>query len=175
MIAIKMTNETMAERWGSTIREPRVGVMLHYDGSKSDAGAVTWFADPRCNVSYQMLVLDDGSRVRVAPDTARAYHAGVCRPNDPRLTYRDANSAFFGIAAAATDGNVITEAQYGTILLLVVDYFVAYGWPLTESWRLVGHDTEAWPLGRKHDPTGSHPDRPVLSIPQLRRWLEQAQ
>lgn len=161
--------------WGSKLFDVRLGVMLHYDGSASDAGAVDWMLrHPDCKVSYHWLVLDDGAKVRVAPDEARAFHAGVCRPSEPRLTYRDANSAFLAIAAAATDGNVITQAQYGTILLLVIEYFRQQGWPLRESWRLVGHETEAWPRGRKHDPRGSNPARPVLSVPEVRTWLEQA-
>lgn len=150
--------------------------MIHYDASASDPGAVAWLLkDPACRVSYQWLVLDSGEKVRIAPDSARAYHAGICRSSGtPGLMYQDANSAFFGIAAAATDGDTITQAQYGTILLLVADYFRAQSWPLKESWRLVGHDTEASPLGRKHDPTGSNPARPVIDVPTLRTWLEQA-
>ncbi len=161
--------------WGNVLREPRMGILCHYDGSASDAGAVYWMTkDPRCKVSYQWLVLDNGSAVRIAPDSARAYHAGVCESSDIRLPYRDANSAFYGIAAAATDGDVITQAQYGTILRLVIEYFRAHHWSLKESWRVVGHDTEAAPLGRKHDPTGSNPARPVIDVLTLRTWLEQA-
>ena len=55
-----------------TLREDRIGVMLHFDGSGSDRGSVQWFKDPRCRVSYNLLVLDDGSYVRIAPDSARA-------------------------------------------------------------------------------------------------------
>jgi N-acetyl-anhydromuramyl-L-alanine amidase AmpD len=146
--------------------------MLHYDASASDAGAVQWLLhDPACRVSYQWLVLDSGVSVRIAPDTARAYHAGVCRSSDPRLPYRDANSAFYGISAAATDGEMVTPAQYQTILDLVRCYFRAHDWPLEESWRVVGHETEAYPLGRKHDPTGSDPACPVLSVAQIRADL----
>ena len=79
----------------NALREKRKGCMIHYDGSGSDLGAVQWFADPRCKVSYNLLGLDDGSYVRIAPDHARAWHAGRCRPSDPdRLHYGDANSAF---------------------------------------------------------------------------------
>jgi N-acetyl-anhydromuramyl-L-alanine amidase AmpD len=156
--------------------EARIGVMLHYDASASDAGAVAWLTqDPRCRVSYHGLVLDDGGVVEIAPWHMRAWHAGVCRSSSPYLLrYRDANSAFYGLAAAARDGDVITEAQYGALLRLVVERFQAEGWSLRESWRLVGHDTEAWPRGRKHDPTGSTPEQPVLSVPRMREWLETA-
>lgn len=146
--------------------------MLHYDASASDPGAVAWLTrDPRAQVSYQALVLDDGSVVQVAPWDVRAWHAGICRPSAHPLAYHDANSAFYGIAAAARDGDAITEPQYGTILRLVLERFAAHHWPLDHTWRLVGHDAEAWPRGRKHDPTGSDPAHPVLSVARLREWL----
>ena len=82
-----LVDEIPNEQYG-TLREKRIGVMPHYDGSGSDRGAIQWFADERCKVSYNLLVLDDGSYVRIAPDSARAWHAGRCRPSDPaRLHY----------------------------------------------------------------------------------------
>src|SRR5262245_2136016 len=70
------------------LKEPRRGVMLHYDDSSSDAGAVAWFTDPECQVSYNYLVLDDGSYVPIVPEGKRAWHAGVCKTsNSARLPY----------------------------------------------------------------------------------------
>jgi len=165
--------------WGTRLRQVREGVMLHYDASASDSGAVYWMTqDPACKVSYQWLVLDDGAAVRVAPDSARAYHAGFCRPSAALraagLAYTDANSAFFGIAVAATDGDRVTEAQKGTVLRLTLDYFKVHKWPLQESWRVVGHEEECWPRGRKPDPTGSDASRPVLSVEEIRGYLANA-
>jgi N-acetylmuramoyl-L-alanine amidase len=147
--------------------------MLHYDASMSDAGAVAWLTkDPRCKVSYNWLVLDDGRIVEVAPMGKRAWHAGVCRSSDPkRLPYTDANSAFFGIAIAATDGQRATPAQVTTVAQIVQDCFASQGWTLSETWRIVGHSSEAWPRGRKHDPEGSDPDNPVLSVQAVRDLL----
>jgi N-acetyl-anhydromuramyl-L-alanine amidase AmpD len=158
--------------WHDHIREPRQGILLHYDGSASDDGAVYWMTkDPRCRVSYQWLVLDDGEPVRIAPDTARAFHAGVCRPSGPPFSYHDANSALYGLAVAATDGEVVTQAQKGTVLRLIVEYFQEHGWPLNQTWRVTGHEDECWPRHRKHDPTGSDPTRPVLSVAEIRTYL----
>lgn len=81
--------------------------MLHFDGSVSDTGAWKWFTDPRCNVSYNYLVLDNGDIVSIAPKDARAWHAGKCRPSGP-LNYSDANSAFYGVAAATNEKTPVT-------------------------------------------------------------------
>lgn len=157
-------------QWSAT-REPRVGVMLHYDASVSDAGAVEWFAHPDCKVSYQLLVLDDGSYVRIAPDDARAWHAGVCRPSSDRLQYRDANSAFYGIAAATNDKVDVTPLQTATMAWLTRRYFEREGWPVTDLWRVVGHRSEAWPRGRKSDPEGGSLTNPILAVDDVRQLL----
>jgi N-acetyl-anhydromuramyl-L-alanine amidase AmpD len=154
--------------WGE-LREDRIGVMLHYDGSASDPGAVYWLTkDPACKVSYNTLVLDDGKVVQVAPDDKRAWHAGVCRPSDPRMAYRDANSAFYGISIAAKPGDAVPLTQWGTLLRLVVERFQKHGWPLTDTWRLTSHHLEAWPRGRKSD------IQTLVDIEEIRAWLSNA-
>lgn len=146
-----------------------MGILLHYDGSASDAGAVQWLTkDPRCNVSYNWLILDSGSLVVIAPEDARAWHAGVCRSSDRRLPYTDANSAFYGITLAARPGEVVTQAAKATLLDLCRRLFAKHHWPVSESFRIVGHASEAWPRGRKVDPEGPDPARPVLSTIEMR-------
>lgn len=161
-----------AGNWG-LLRQDRVGIMLHYDGSVSDAGAVEWLTrDPRCRVSYNWLVLDDGKLVEIAPDHARAWHAGVCRPsNGALLPYRDANSAFYGIALATGAGAPATPAAFATIIRLCRALYRQNGWLDSETWRIVGHNTEAWPRGRKPDPVGPDPKHPVLDVLGIRKEL----
>jgi len=154
--------------YNSKLRDERLGVMLHYDGSVSDRGAVSWFEHPDCRVSYQLLVLDDGSYVRIAPDTARAWHAGVCRPSSEELPYTDANSAFYGVSVATNDRVDVTPLQALTAAWLVRRYFEAHGWPVTDLWRIVGHETEAWPRGRKTDPSGGVGSNPILTVEDIR-------
>lgn len=155
------------------LTEPRVGVMLHYDASRSDTGAVAWLTrDPACKVSYHWLVTDDGEAHIIAPHGRRAWHAGVCRSSDPaRLPYRDANSAFYGLAIAATAGDEASDEQLARVLQLVRDCFVRQRWPMSETWRVVGHSTEAWPRGRKTDPEGPDPLHPVLDVALVRRLI----
>lgn len=156
--------------WGSKLYEPRKGIMLHYDASASDIGAVTWLTkDKRCKVSYNWLVLDDGTVVEVAPRTARAWHAGVCEPSSIEVPrYKDANSAFYGIAIAASAGEHATEAQENAVIDLCLDIYHREGWKTKEVFRIVGHNTEAWPRGRKVDPEGPKPHDPVLSVEAIR-------
>jgi N-acetylmuramoyl-L-alanine amidase len=167
------------------LREPRVGVMLHYDDSSSDEGAVAWFTDPRCEVSYNYLVLDNGEYVPIVPDGKRAWHAGACKTSAPsKLKYTDANSAFVGVAVATNAKKPVTAEQFETVVWLVKREFNKHGWPVTDSWRVVGHDMEAiFPdkpdtpkdlrgkRGRKIDPTGPNPAKPVLSTAEVRKRL----
>jgi len=165
-------------KFGPTLRQSRMGVMVHYDGSTTDRGGLDWFGKPECDVSYQVVVLDDGSWAQIAPDTARAYHAGVCRTSDPkRLPYHDANSAFLGIAALTDHRNQVTVAQMITIAWKIRVWFTAHRWDPAETWRIVGHDAEAvfeaghpkaGQRGRKIDPTGPDPLNPILSMADVR-------
>lgn len=153
-------------KWGPKLFEPRQGILLHYDASQNDKGAVAWFQDPRCEVSYQFLVTDDGAAHRIAPDTARAYHAGVCKSSS--FAYTDANSAFYGVSLAATDGDTCTPKAFDTVVRLCVGYCLKHGWGAE---RITGHSAEAWPRGRKVDPEGTKPT-PVLSVERVRKAVD---
>lgn len=155
--------------WGDELYEARKGVMLHYDASASDAGAVAWLRSPECRVSYTWIILDNGAQITIAPPDARAWHAGVCRPSDPKLPYKDANSAFYGIAIAATAGDRATDLQKQAVVNLCVALFQRHKWSRkTGLYRIVGHNTECWPRGRKTDPEGPTPGSPVLSVAEIR-------
>lgn len=158
----------------------RRGVMLHYDDSSRDQWALEWFSDPRCTNGYTWLVLDDGRVVELADPLKRTPHAGACRT-------RNANSAFYGIAAA-TNGRVLATAeQLDSIIRLCAVLAHVHDWPVR---RIVGHDAEAiwtpdntraagmsdergrrlWGKGgRKVDPTGVRPDRvPIIDVGNVR-------
>jgi N-acetyl-anhydromuramyl-L-alanine amidase AmpD len=155
----------------SALREPRQGICLHYDASTTDKGAVSWFKHPDCRVSYQLLVLDSGDWVRIAPDDRRAWHAGRCKPGDDQLQYSDANSALYGIAAATNNKVDVTPVQLLTIAYLCKLYFAAEQWSLEQLWRITGHEHEAWPRGRKSDPSGGDPHNPIFSVDQVRELV----
>lgn len=166
-----MTN--VADNWGK-LTGKRLGVMLHYDDSTSDASGIQWLTkDPRCHVSYNFAVRDNGSVVEVAPQEARAWHAGVCHSSRPDLIYQDANSAFYGVAITAKAGDVVSPAQFNGVLALCRKLFRANGWPLTDAWRITTHSAEAWPRGRKVDCEGQG-EKPLLDPAQVRQQLAEA-
>ncbi len=163
--------EIKGKNWNDELREERLGCMLHYDASATDESAVAWLAGAAVKVSYNWIVMDSGNIIPLAPENARAWHAGVCRTDDPRLPYRDANSAFYGISIAATMGDTATLATKRSVAALCRTLFAKEGWPLTDVWRIVSHRTHAWPRGRKNDPEGNDLEHPVLNTNEIRGMI----
>ncbi len=157
------------------VTSPRIGVLLHFDDSSNDKWAVAWFRDPACKVSYNRLYLDSGDVVSICPMSRKAWHAGVCRQ-------KDANSAFYGLSAATNAQTPVTQKQFESICYDTASLFRYHGWTASEvETRIVGHDAQAiygpantkrrelWGKGgRKIDPTGYDPARPILSVPKVR-------
>lgn len=166
-LSIEMA-KPVGKAWGRLRGIPQ-GIMLHYDASASDRGAVAWLEDDaRAEVSYHYLVLDDGRVLQIAPPGSRAWHAGVCRPSRREFTYSDGNTAFVGVAIAAKPGDVVTPAQLTSVALVCQYVFWLHGWNPADEWRITGHAAEASPRGRKVDPEGP-PElaRPVMTVAQV--------
>lgn len=154
---------------------PRGGIMLHYDDSSRDDWAVEWFSDPRCTNGYTWLVLDDGRVVQLADPAARTPHAGACKtPN--------ANSHYYGLAAATNGLVPATDAQLASLDRVCVAVCRYHGWKSESiAERITGHDAQAiWTkattarsalwgkTGRKVDPTGQRRDgRPIIDVAAL--------
>jgi N-acetyl-anhydromuramyl-L-alanine amidase AmpD len=158
------------------VRGQRLGIMLHYDDSTSDASGIQWLTkDPACHVSYNIAVQDDGVVVAVTPEDARAWHAGVCKSSGEKLVYTDANSAFYGIAITANAKDHATARQLAAMVDVCVRLFRKHRWPLTQTWRITTHAIEAWPRGRKVDCEGQDADgklrtrNRVLDYEEVRR------
>ena len=156
---------------------PRIGVMLHYDDSTRDDWAVAWFSDPRCTNGYTWLVLHDGRVIELADPAMRTPHAGPC------ITH-DANSSYYGIAAATDGTHPASTEQVEAIIQCVVALFHFHGWKGDSAERrIVGHDAQAvWTsaytsnrslwgrLGRKVDPTGTRRDgAAIIDLGHVRR------
>lgn len=162
-----------SSRCDAKLTQPRVGIMLHFDGSSSDSGAVEWFRDPACRVSYNRLYLDNGDVVQITPSmNHRAWHAGVCRKTKD---VRDANSAFYGLSAATDEKVPATQAQFDAIVDDCVALMQTHGWTDPDQ-HIVGHEDWAihdkgplkGKLGRKCDPTGLRKQHPILSTQAVR-------
>ena len=160
-----------AAKFWSGLKEARKGVMLHWDGSGSDLGGLSWLQNPDIRAGYHIVVGDDGSWGTLAPLKARAWHAGVCRPSSGAPKYRDANSAFYGISILNGGKEDVTQRQVLTAAWLAVRLFHREGWSRNDRHRIVTHSTEAWPRGRKVDPEGRDPLNPILSADDVRTLL----
>lgn len=162
----------MPRNWGA-LTEARRGLMLHYDESASDEGAVQWLMfDRTCKVSYNWLILDTGRVVEIAPPDKRAWHAGVCQPSAGSPHYVDANSAFYGLAVAAKHTEQATVEQFASVVAKCVALFREHRWHADETHRIRGHNTEAWPRGRKDDPDGTL--GVVISVADVRTAVAKA-
>jgi len=159
----------------NTRSESVKGILIHFDASSSDTGSLQWFRDPACRVSYNRLYFDDGSVAQITPTMINAaWHAGVCKPSSPLLKYTSGNSAFYGLSIAANNNDVVTAKQLESLASDCVAIFKYHGWTNAELWRITGHESECFPRGRKIDPTGTRPDKPVLNIKILRDMVSSA-
>ena len=149
----------------SGLYETRIGIMIHLDASGSDTGSLNWFGNSDCKCVYHWIVMDDGRVIGLVQPTRRSWHAGKCRPSGQTDLYQDANSAFYGLAAAATIGDTITPPQLKSLARVVRDIMEHEGWSDIRR-RLTGHSAEAWPRGRKTDPE-CNPDSPVLTLDMI--------
>jgi N-acetyl-anhydromuramyl-L-alanine amidase AmpD len=162
---------------GRPLKEPRQGVMLHYDVSVSDESSIAWFTDPDCKAGYNFIVMDSGNIIPIVALDKRAPHAGWCAPDGKGPRYRDANSAFYGVAIAATVGDVATVEQKRSVAALCLRLFSDHGWPITDVWRIVSHRSQAvyepghpkaGQRGRKKDPEGPDLAHPVMNTNEIR-------
>lgn len=159
----------------------RHGIMLHFDASRTDQGAINWFDDPEFLLSYNRAYTDNGRRIRLAPTIEhRAYHAGKCRSD--ALVHDNANSSFYGLCVTAGDGQITTTEQFTAICVdaaVIVRYHQLRGdpgWSIENlGYIITGHEDWAvnadGKLGRKHDPTGENPKKglpPVLDKKAVR-------
>lgn len=157
------------------LREPRIGCLLHYTDCDFNT-AVGWTRDPASKVSYNVIIAGDGAAVQIVPWEQRAWHAGVCKPSQTSRHYEDANSAYYGIAlSGGPQFGPPTPAQEQTLNAILWDRFETHQWPVAEWWRITGHDAEAWPRGRKIDPTGPDPSKPWLDMDGVRQALAATQ
>lgn len=161
--------------WYEELRAPRVGVCLHYDGSSSDAGGLSWLLGVDVHASYNLYVKDDGSWGIIAPLHLPAWHAGKSRSSDPeRLPYPNnmANHGLYGLAVL-TNGQVdVTPPQLLTAAWLTARLFAKHGWSRTdELYRVTTHSAEAWKRGRKTDPEGGDLRNPIMSADDVRHLL----
>ena len=130
-------NYQSASRPNST---PITQIVIHVTQS-SAASAVSWFANPRADVSAHYVVrASDGAVVQSVPETDIAWHAGN----------RSVNGSSIGIEHEGYVGNCasLTEAMYESSARLVAHLAIRYGIPADRR-HIIGHSEVPDPTNPK--------------------------
>jgi N-acetylmuramoyl-L-alanine amidase len=122
-------------------------LVLHYTGMPSCEGAIRWLASPNSGVSCHYVVDTDGAITQMAPESARAWHAGVSH----WMGAEDINSCSIGIEIhnPGHDGGYpdFPDSQMAAVEALCLD--IAGRWRI-EPRRVLAHSDVA--PRRKIDP-----------------------
>lgn len=122
-------------------------VVLHYTGMRTMQEALDRLCDPAAEVSAHYLIDEDGTVIRLVPESKRAWHAG-------RSYWRgitDVNSASIGIEMVNPGHEFgyrpFTEAQMEALIPLLSSIMARHN---IEPANVVGHSDVA--PARKQDP-----------------------
>jgi AmpD protein len=101
------------------------GVILHHSYG-SYKGGVSWILDDVANVSYHVLIAEDGERTVFAKDNERAWHAGT---SNFKGRY-GCNDFMLGVAFSGnTDERELTKAEIDSAVEFMLPRFDTWGWP----------------------------------------------
>ncbi len=166
----------------SSLQQEKVGIMVHFDGSMSDSGGLSWLKSKKFTLGYNRVYGDSGKIYKMIALFMRAPHAGVCRKNK---IIKDPNSAYYGLCALTNEKTPVTTIQFENMLEDAYRIYKFHGWNVEDiSWRVRGHNEEAiysksstknsklWgKLGRKMDPKGEITEH-VLNMDTFRAKLK---
>ncbi len=122
-------------------------VVIHYTGSNSLQGALSWLCNPAAKVSAHLVIAKTGQVWQLVPFNRAAWHAG-------RSEYEGrsgVNSFSIGIENVGL-GDEWPEAQIQANIDVINAICGAY-----DIVDIVGHDEVAVPAGRKVDPGPKYP------------------
>jgi N-acetylmuramoyl-L-alanine amidase len=132
-------------------RKPISVIVIHYTGSYSMEGCISWFKRKEAAVSAHYVIGRDGAIVQMVRDEDVAWHAGrsAMGPNEKPPREPDVNAFSIGIELVGTMDSGFTDRQLATLYELIAQLVVKYRIPPE---RVVGHLHIA--PGRKIDPDG---------------------
>ena len=122
-------------------------VVIHYTGSNSLQGVLSWLCDPKSRVSAHLVIAKTGQVWQLLPFNVRAWHAG----KSEYAGRANVNGFSIGIENVGLGDEwpeAQIEANIGVIRALCAVYDIV---------DLVGHDEVAIPEGRKADPGPHYP------------------
>jgi N-acetyl-anhydromuramoyl-L-alanine amidase len=101
------------------------GVVLHHSYGNYKGG-VSWILDDVSNVSYHVLIAEDGERTVFAKDNERAWHAGTSNFNGRY----SCNDFMLGVAFSGdTEKRELTDAEIASAVEYLLPRFEKWGWP----------------------------------------------
>ncbi len=143
-------------------------LLLHYTGMPSCAEAIRWLASPQSGVSCHYVIDVGGAITQMAPEAARAWHAGVSH----WMGLDDVNSCSIGIEIhnPGHDGGYpdFPDSQMAAVEALALD--IIRRWRI-EPRRVLAHSDVA--PRRKIDP-GEKFDWARLARAGAGHWIEPA-
>jgi len=116
-------------------------VVVHYTGALQASGTLSWFNDPKSQVSAHYVVNRQGDYWPFETIERTLWHAG----DSTWMGKRYCNRRSVGVELAATRDSGFTDAQYDTLLFILSDVMM-----LCPIRYIVGHEHIA--PGRKIDP-----------------------
>ena len=126
-------------------------IVVHYTGSQSIEGTISWFTDKTSRVSAHYVIGRDGRVVQMVREEDVAWHAGRSAmfplekpPREPNV-----NDFSIGIELVGTMDSGFTDRQLASFYEVLAQIVAKYHIPPD---RVVGHLHVA--PGRKSDPDG---------------------
>lgn len=119
-------------------------VVIHYDSGGSIASVIRYLR--KRHASYNYIIDRNGKIIETVDPRFKANHAGISRFDGLYAL----NWYSIGICLHNSPPQPYTAAQYTSLAWLVKR--LQHRWPDITQDRIVGHETVAFPFGRKHDP-----------------------
>jgi len=131
--------------------KPISAIVIHYTGSMSIEGTISWFKSPVAAVSAHYVVGRDGRVVQMVDDKHVAWHAGrsAMFPKEKPPREPNVNDFSIGIELVGDADSGFTDRQLASLYELLARLVQTYHVPPS---RVVGHAHIA--PGRKIDPDG---------------------
>jgi N-acetylmuramoyl-L-alanine amidase len=145
----KLVSYRESANYGRTIK-PRI-IVIHYTGSNSLEGALSWLASPKSGVSAHLVIAKNGTVYQMVPFDVAAWHAGSSSYEGKSHV----NAFSIGIECVGI-GDAWPKAQVDAIHDVVAAIGEAY-----DIEDIVGHSDVA--PGRKVDPGPNFPWDAVTS------------
>lgn len=122
-------------------------VVIHYTGSNSLVGAMSWLCSPAARVSAHLVISKSGQVFQLVPFNVAAWHAGKSEYSGRS----GVNQFSIGIEHVGL-GDEWPEAQVDALVKALKEIVLAY-----DIEDFVGHEDVAVPAGRKADPGPNFP------------------